>query len=68
MQRVQFLAHDTEIRKQIAGNDKGIAAVLAAMNTHSGNAKVARKGYNALGCLAHDEEITKFMGMTIVAA
>ena len=34
-------ANDAEIRKQIAGNG-GVAAVLAAMNTHSGNAQVAK--------------------------
>ena len=48
---LQWLAHDAEIRKQIAGNG-GVAAVLAAMNTHSGNANVANQGCYALGWLA----------------
>ena len=36
---IGMAAHDAEIRKQIAGNG-GVAAVLAAANTHSGNADV----------------------------
>ena len=37
-----WLADDAEIRKQIDGNG-GVAAVLAAMNTHSDNAEVANQ-------------------------